>query len=282
MIKAGGAGANPVSDSKNPSPILKDYLSNIGHNVHYLNTICVGLDAVSNGHPKPDGLNISWSTKDPKLSAIKSRRFAVDASLIFLAEANYSYLLSIAQLNEKLGRDSGLSKSGEKKSEFMMRICEELTKTTFNDDERFLLHVPALTMDWRNSIVHSKSKPKPSRYKIFKDYEKYLASKYKNLSVSHLLDHFEKTRATLKDASCLISMSVRLIRYIDEVAYSCDDKKSYLQYLHAFEIFEKMKRLKKNKTPERLNASINMMIQSEFPFLIDAHKLYFDEHEDWN
>ncbi|MDD0997996.1 hypothetical protein M5G20_19310 [Pseudomonas sp. TNT2022 ID1044] len=73
--------------SNSSTQALADFLQVVGSGVADLNTIAVGLAAITQNHEKPDGLNISWAPKDPLLAAKKARKAAVHAAMVVAVEA---------------------------------------------------------------------------------------------------------------------------------------------------------------------------------------------------
>ncbi|MGB8784776.1 MAG: hypothetical protein WCD02_16765 [Terriglobales bacterium] len=77
---------------------LSVLLEDIGEAVACLNTVVVGLDAVENGHPKPESLDISWSPADTRAASRKARRFIVEAVLVRVFEALHEHSRSFSCL----------------------------------------------------------------------------------------------------------------------------------------------------------------------------------------
>lgn len=74
------------------TPALRPFLDSVGHVVHHLNTIAVGLAGVESGVcTKPTTLDISWSPKDIRSSSRSARAFALNSAIVFLAEELGAY-----------------------------------------------------------------------------------------------------------------------------------------------------------------------------------------------
>jgi hypothetical protein len=163
------------------------------------------LDAVENGYPKPDGLDISWNPTDRKIASRKTRKFVLESVLINLSEAINQYIVALS----KLPRFNAIRAAWhEPKAD--SSVWKKLTDISTNilGDKEYLIPASVLAVHWRNRIVHDSSRAKLTTQQkaLLQKNEEVIAAKYRGLSVDCLLCHFEEARPTLKDVSTLIAM----------------------------------------------------------------------------
>ena len=143
MLKAGRAGSSP--DDITTSQPFQNFLNGIGRAIDGLNSIVVVLDAVENGYPKPDSLNISWNPSDRKMAARTARKFALEFVLVRVAAANKDYFDSIG----KLSRLKDVYHSDDKAALKFSKLAKEAVGKDYHTV------IPSLIFHWRNRIVHS-------------------------------------------------------------------------------------------------------------------------------
>jgi hypothetical protein len=213
------------------SPGLIEFLETVGSAVHSLNTVCVGLHGVERSKfEKPEELTVSWHTNDPIASARKSRLFAVKASFVFVEEALLQYLKYAAKhplapeaVRKALSADSAAER------------IEELAKVVVLK-KNYWAPMVMLMIHWRNRFVHASSKAclKPEQRKLLLREASAIKENHASIDIQDTLSHFDKNSVTLKDASTLIAVSIRLARNIDELlaisGMSRDSIRYYLEY----------------------------------------------------
>lgn len=274
MIKAGGAGSKPDDIAKaneGVSQPLSDFLKDIGGAVFALNTIVVGLDAVENGHEKPDSLDISWLPTDRVIAARKARKFALESILVRASEAFNQYVMAVSRLS----RFTALRDKWTGNTSVAEKISEISTDVIGPD---YLTSSVVLLVHWRNRVVHRTSKAalRKDERRLLRKNEEEILKHYKRLSVDCLLCHFQEGRPTLKDISTLIAMSVNLARRIDEVTYrdlGKDDLDAWLDY---YEIHSALEKIRLETAPEKLDASIRRMFAAQAPQLLKAYTRYYE------
>lgn len=191
---------------------LSKFLEIVGDAVHSVNTICVGLTAVSAGSAqKPDDLTIGWSTSNPEIAASKARIFALRASLVFVEEALLKYLDFLKTCttdNEKLLnalKTDGAAERVVEVSKFLFRV------------EPYWWPMVVLLVRWRNKVVHNSTiKLTGHQKKLLVENAASLKKNHAGIDISTTLKNFESGQITLKDFTTLIAITVRFVRALDE------------------------------------------------------------------
>jgi hypothetical protein len=258
-------GSIPGGGTASKAPVsaaFKQLLDDIGKSSFYLNTIVVGLDAVEGGHPKPATLDIKWEPADPQSAARMARHFAVEAFMVRASEAlsafikAYAALPRFALITEKWDKSTGLHQKVDE-------IGSELLGT-----KEYLVSGAVTLALWRNQIVHNGNFALPHKHaKILKDEASTIHAAYRNLDVSELLDHARDRRPTLKDASCLIAMTINLARAMDACVYKSFGKADVVAWIAHFQLEAAMKKVIRETSPERVRASLIRVLRSNAPRL---------------
>lgn len=191
---------------------LKQFLSVVGDAVHSVNTICVGLAAVSDGNAvRPSNLNIGWKTSNPEVSAAKARVFALRSSLVFVEEAllkYFDFLKVCTTENTKLLR--ALQTEGA-----VERVVE--TSKFLTQAEPYWWPIVVLLVRWRNKVVHnSRNELSVHQKNLLLSNSENLKNNHAGIDISTTLNNFETGQITLKDFTTLISITIRYVRALDE------------------------------------------------------------------
>lgn len=273
-MKAGRVGSNPngTTNDNPPSQPLSLLRKQIGEAVFSLNTLVIGLDAVENGHEKPDNLDISWNPVDPKIAARKSRKFALEAILVRVSEAlgqHFIALSKLPRLEPVRSKFDNETSSAEKVSKISTAILGA---------ESYLIPAVTLLVHWRNRVVHGKSKAslKHQEKTLLRTSEDEIADKYKGLSVDCLLCHFEEQRPTLKDISSLIAMSLNLAREINEAICKDLGKDDLDAWLDHYGVSDALKKVRAETAPKKLEAAINRTFKSLAPLLLTSYLKHYE------
>ena len=249
---------------------LTAFLSNVGGAVVSLNTVVVGLDAVENGHNKPDGLNISWAPTDKRAAARKARKFVVEAVLVRIFEALFEHTRTLASLCQF----DGIKSVWDGKTSRATKIWEIYRYVV---GENHLVAAAVLVCHWRNKIVHPESGAKltPAQKNLLRRDEAEIAEKYKNLSVDCLLCHFDEGRPTLKDVSVLIAMTINLVRAADVATASTLSKEDFDRWLAHYKLVEVIEKVRRETKPDDLHRSICRVFQTKAPKMLSAYEHYY-------
>ena len=262
-MKAGSSGSNPDGISSQP---LRELLRDIGQAVFVLNTAVVGLDAVENGHEKPETLNISWTPKDPTTAARKSRKFILESVLVRVSEAINQYVSALSRLPRfaDVRENWGDSSSSEKVSAIAVEVLDR------ND---YLIPAVLLVVHWRNRVVHrhSSAKFKHQEKRVLLECGDIIAERYRGLDICELLKHFDDRRPTLKDISSLVAMRINLARKIDGTMPRNLDKAELDVWLGHYQLTPMVQRIKLETSPEKQQASVCRLLKSQAPNLLNAY-----------
>ncbi|MFE4950414.1 hypothetical protein ACFQ9V_09935 [Leifsonia sp. NPDC056665] len=130
----------------------REFKTNSGHNNHFLITVLVGLDAVADGTAvlKPE-FSTSWSPRDARSSAARSREYALKTSLSWTSDMVDRYrntLFDLPDLFDSLSKDRISKLSGS-----AVRLREVAKELGVVDTVE--LDVVRLGIHWRNRMVHS-------------------------------------------------------------------------------------------------------------------------------
>lgn len=196
---------------------LKQFLNVVGDAVHSVNTICVGLAAVSVGNiEKPSDLTIGWKTSNPAVSAVKARLFAIRSSLVFVEEALLDYFNFLALCtteNTKLLR--ALQTDGA--ADRVVETSKFLTKT-----EPYWWPMVLLLVRWRNKVVHnSRIELNVLQKNLLLNNSEAIKENHAGIDISLTLKNFETGQITLKDFTTLIAITIRYVRALDEQLEPC-------------------------------------------------------------
>jgi hypothetical protein len=251
---------------------LSALLAEVGEAVACLNTAVVGLDAVEQGHEKPDGLDVSWSPDDRRAASRKARKFLVEAVLVRVFESLYEHSNSFARLR-RFGKIVDKWSSETSKAEKIRDIYQAIV------GDRYLVAAAVLVAHWRNRIVHPTSKAKltASEKKLLRESDLEIERKYRGLSVDCLLCHFEERRPTLKDVSSLIAMIINLAREVDGTVSSDLDKNDLDAWLSHLGLDSDIERITAETKPEKVTASIRRMFASKAPILLSGYDKYYSD-----
>lgn len=194
------------------TPALQPFLDSVGHVVHYLNTIAVGLAGIESGIcTKPATLDISWNPKDIKASSRGARAFALNSAIVFLAEELGAYVNTI--LGYPGFKSVALPKDLDRAGNFVA-LHQHLKLA---EDHLFLGVL--VVIHWRNRIIHKRSNAKLTKAQemaLLNNYSSVLYDDYKHLDAKLLLEHFVKKLPSLKDVSSLIALSINCVRRIED------------------------------------------------------------------
>ena len=253
------------------SAALHRLLDDIGKTSFYLNTIVVGLDAVEHGHKKPAMLDIKWDPADPPSAARMARHFAVEAFMVRASEAlstfirAYAALPRFASIKARWDKDTGLADK-----------VDDLATGLLGGDEYLVAGAVVLVL-WRNRIVHNgRFSPSQKHVRILKSNAQKIHDDYRHLDVSKLLDHARDGRPTLKDASCLIAMTINLARAMDNRVYESFKKDDVVAWIVHFGLDTVIKKVVRETAKDRVKESVRRAIKSNAPRL-EADFLRFCE-----
>ncbi len=268
-MKTGRASSSLDSAAKEESfsGSLERFLKNLGHASFLLNTIVVGLDAVENGHAKPAGLNVSWGPSDTKIAARSARKFAVESFIIRASESLKEYFLSISNLSNF----NEITKKWDGKTTISEKI-EDLSSCVLGDKD-YRISIGILLVAWRNKIIHGGGGERKlidgRRRSILLAEKDVIFEMYSHLDIEKLIDHAEKGAPTLKDTSCLISMSINFCKDIDRGLRASLANESVESLIKIYDLEKSIKKVKRETPARKLEQSIRRLFSTEAPELFN-------------
>ena len=274
-MKAGSTGSIP--DGVKPDEIVHSQalhvlLRDIGKAVFALNTAVVGLDAVEEGHEKPDTLDISWQPCDRKSAARTSRKFIVESVMIHASEAIHQFASALSKLS-RFEPARAQWKGNTAAAEKISAVCAIVL-----DKDDYLVPAVVLLVHWRNRIVHpsSTAKLKHHERQVLLKNRAIICDRYRGLDISELLKHFEAQRPTLKDASSLIAMTINLARKMDRAMQQDLTREELDAWLDHYRIWPMLKKVEAETAPGKYRDSVCRLFRSQAPYLLDAYLAHYD------
>lgn len=260
---------------------LNNFLNEVGHSVHCMNTIAVALSHLDKNTKVPEQLNISWESNNIEQSSKNSRRFAIKSSIVFCIESFYEYLAKVSKdpfwlkSNKSFNDSKGLNNKTLSKAERTVRLLKDISTV-----EKEWIILVELLCHWRNRVVHTST----SNAKISKSSRQYLLSKedqiynnYHHFSVSIALENFSQNKFTLKDATTLITIVIKCARKIDEEFFLAMTLKPYTDIIDIidskeFDVIKKQnKSAKKNRQLEKwLSINYNFLSQETIKKIVET------------
>lgn len=252
-------------------PALKTFLDDAGKIVHHLNTVAVGLAAVEAGAAtRPDGMDISWTPKDPVASGRQARSFVLRTVIVTVAEQLVAFLLTFSRYP---GIDIDLSKVGDRSEKL------EAVARHFLLAESHLFLGPLLLIHWRNRVIHHSSNASLTKEQQEKltEHAPLLAEEYKNLDPCLLLNHFYKNSPTLKDVSSLVAMTINLVKKLSSNVpepTSSAEVRGWIEHLSLAHDLDRVERVGAAKGKRW--KTVYIFLSTNCPELIEPYKLYIE------
>lgn len=208
------------------TPAFRYFQAAVGNATFHINTIVVGFELVAGGGGKPQGLNINWTPpKEPRHSVEQTKQFVLLAILANVVDSFDVLLRSYADL-DWLGLAPPLSdrlrKSVTKPSGGEYSIAERTEDLLLHLGiaERDTLSLLALTVAWRNLLVHvgrAKARLPEGIEDSLKAGASRLVARFAGIDIARMLGSFSKGhRPTLKEATTMIAASQNLARTLDQ------------------------------------------------------------------
>jgi hypothetical protein len=246
---------------------LKVFLRSVGDAVYSLNTICIGLNAVSRGGiEKPDDLTISWDTNDPKQTSMQARSFAVRSSLVFVEEALLEYFKYLSNCPEQPPKIvTAVNADGTAKK------VEELS-TQVPSLESYWMPMVVLLVRWRNQVVHnSKTSLSSNLRKTLLENADVIKDRHAAIDIAQTLSNLDARKITLKDFTTLISVTIRYVRHLDQkLAPHITSSTSLRNQIVARELVSDYKNVLGVNGEDKQKKKFDNFIRSNFPSLIGA------------
>lgn len=256
---------------------LADLLQVVGNGVADLNTIAVGLAAIGQNHVKPEGLNISWTPKDPLIAARKARKAALHGAMVITVEALGEYVRAITKLprfesvtaewNLRKPKPSAAQRFSELAQLVFVPICPVSNASEY--DTRFRTCCVMLLIHWRNRHVHTDSNAELTHQEkqFVHNQADRIRDAYAGLDVDQLFGDFKVNRPTLKETTTLIAMTIQEVRSMDAAVYVCRDVSDVQAWIKHYKLTERIDKIQRESTPEKRRASVLRMLDTHAPKL---------------
>lgn len=210
------------------TPYYLEFKNLLGPSVHNLNTICVGLEQIINGHhDKPNKLSISWSTKDCVNDAKRARRYAVNLFLVASIDAIENYIRSVCEIKGLIPDRIKTAINGANGLRAQVKELFKIFDSNTAGIEDFWLPSVRMLIGWRNIVVH-KSKAnvvlEHADESILLKYKKEIYDTHAATEIELTIEHYKnKEPPTLKDFSTLFTILLRAFKAIDQkIAFDID------------------------------------------------------------
>lgn len=217
---------------------LQIFLNDIGNSVHSMNTIAVSLSNINPTIETPEGLNISWNVGNLQATKEMSRNFVVRSAIVYAVEALYEYLRSISNSPLWIQDNKFSDVDGDSKAIKTYNFLNSLKSI----QEEYIILVELLC-HWRNKVVHSyTSNAQLSSRKIqrIQAFEEKLFQELRHFSINIALENFQKQQVTLKDASTLITLTIKCARAVEEYYINQLPNNKYIDFLKSDITFNKI------------------------------------------
>lgn len=192
----------------------------IGQANHFLITILVGLDEVSKGNAKKSAtLDARWDPKDVKVSASRSRTYALNSSLAWIVD-NFDSYVQNCKRKPSLIEDSDLRSaldSADRRVNEKFEVLYERYKTV--GDLKLFGALIALGIQWRNVTTHSGGdNVLDNEYeRILQENKDWYINNLCHFDVDIAQESFNKRRnPSLKEVASIIKAVLRFVEIVDK------------------------------------------------------------------
>lgn len=194
------------------------FKSNAGQNNHFLVTVLVGLDSVADGLAvlKPE-FSTSWSPKNVRSSALRSREYVLRTSLAWIADAVDEYRKSLTRMPGLLSESVASRVRSADGSGLRLR---ELSKHLIGDDP-IELDMARFAIHWRNRMVHFSANSNLDHQVAARlaTGASTIAERHRGLDVQEAIARMNSGKSpTFKEVASMISAAHRLIQELDAAA----------------------------------------------------------------
>jgi len=203
----------------NETRARRNFKDLLGQANHFLITILIGLHGVETGQvtASPD-FHAAWNPKDVKISARRSRAFALDLALIRAVDALDAYMswsLRKPSIIQQTEFRSALDKAGNE----VWAKFEAFNRQTMGLDpvHEALIH---LGITWRNRRVHSLASNElgSKNTQILKKSGSTVAERFRGLSVTETLSRMQNNKPpAFKEAAGIVSAVQKAVELFDAI-----------------------------------------------------------------
>ncbi|EKN69279.1 hypothetical protein BABA_10466 [Neobacillus bataviensis LMG 21833] len=219
----------------NTTRARKDYKQLIGQTNHFLITILVGLDGINTGRVSLNpSFSTSWNPQNMQTSALRSRHFAIKATLAWCVDALDGYFVMACE-EPDIVQDSTLIHTSLNEKSIFRKF------KAFNNKYSANLHTVSVeaalievAITWRNRLIHFNSDNSISATKrsFLIRQKSYIQTNYQGLDIEVLLDNYDgyKNPPRFKEVTALIRA---IHKYVEVLDAAIIGNINYNNYAHA-------------------------------------------------
>ncbi|WP_163114078.1 hypothetical protein [Bacillus velezensis] len=236
----------------NISKARKEFKQLIGQTNHFLITILVGLDGIKSGNVTlSSSFSTSWNPKNVQSSALRSRHFAIKATLAWCVDSLDGYFVMSCQepgvvqdstlIHTSLNKQSIFGKFKSFNRKYHVKISAIAVEVAMIE----------LAITWRNRLVHFKSDNRISQSKrnLLVNSKSYIQTEYQGLDIEDLLTNYDgyKNPPRFKEVTALIRAIHKYIEILDAAVIANINYMSYSEAVIRHYINEKDGTLKEKR-----------------------------------
>jgi hypothetical protein len=205
----------------NTSKARKDFKQLIGQTNHFLITILVGLDGVYSGNTvlSPD-FSTSWNPKNKQTSAIRSRHFAIKATLAWCVDALDGYFVMSCQEPSIVQNPVLIHTTLNEMSIFRKFKAFNKEYNSIRSSTAVEIAMIELAITWRNRLIHYNSDnviSQSTRDLLIRNRTR-IQSDYQGLDINDLLSNYDgyKNPPRFKEVTALIRAIHKYVEILDK------------------------------------------------------------------
>lgn len=230
FVRTEPAHVNRVELGISRTPARVRFKQNTGQNNHFLITVLVGLDGVRAGQAKlNEEFSTSWSPKDVRRSATRSRDYALVTSLAWITDLVDVYRKQLQAMPSVL--DEATSLRINNIDGRANRLAELASILEIRKDDESLLMMQFATK-WRNTIIHSDADTRVGsalRSDLLSSAPN-ISAVHRGLDIARSIETFERGNApTFKEVASFISAGQVLVESLDASAVGKMDVQQYAE-----------------------------------------------------
>lgn len=217
----------------NESLPRRHFKSILGSANHLIITALVGLNGIERGlvTEAPEDLHTVWSPRDPRASALRSRRMILDMALVRAVDAVDVYV-RFSHRKPALIQSADLHDSISNAGQSVSKKFSALTKHYSKLSPR-LTAMLVVMIAWRNRCAHSEADIDidDNHVSTLRQEKISISDDFRGLCVERLLAGFESGEPTFKEVASLIQATHLLIEELDRFQLVALDKEEFLRDL---------------------------------------------------
>jgi len=214
----------------NTSRARKTFKRLLGQANHYLITVLVGLDYIKkNDVTLSEEFKTSWNPRSKESSSIRSREFAIGATLSWTIDSLDAYLgychrkPSLYQDNDLLEKAGGAGQSADKK---FMVLYNHIKNVPIQDFSKYYA-LTNLAFKWRNRLVHvfAENQITQELREILISNEEFYHKNFQGLEIKRLLNQFDNSNTpSFKEITSIVRGVHKFVELADNYLLKTIDK----------------------------------------------------------